>query len=432
MTRWGRGAALRLCLCLCLACPSAGGAKETDSFTHRYEALAFPVGEVDGRPLSDFTAEFNLQTRRIFSDVLVELNEDNRRSEQGCLSDQARRRLFVKLSYQLGGPIVLTRNQLRPAITRHVNRYRPEMSESIYRDFAPWRSVSLGLLTKLGTNMASLFRFDLELPLIASRGTIALAPDGRLAVLGPEGTHTAAVFRLRQEKPAVLVQEGRSYYVLDNGQALVESAGRIQRVVPILVSSDKFSHFFYRGLKLFRKLGAGEAEDLDRVLAHNYRQEASFWGSRSTGVAAYGDLVANFQGMRFWIHLLGQGLDGRPLEDPLGKEQTPLVACSSEGLWVQARQPDIRDYLDPAWDEALNCNRMRSQVLLDQVLRRIEDLGEEDDSGRVYSCPVDAGLIAETAAGYGRFAPQVINAEGHSSLRSEKRRRAPSPVSSAR
>jgi hypothetical protein len=409
--RWGFGAAL----CLCLVCPSPGGAKETDSFTHRYEALAFPVGEVDGRPVSDF--------------VLVELNEHNQRSEEGCLSDQARRRLFVKLSYQLGGPIVLTRNQLRPAITRHANRYRPEMSESIYRDFAPWRSVSLGLLTKLGTNMASLFRFDLEQPLIESRGTIALAPDGRLAVLGPEGTHTAPVFRLREKEPTVLVQEGRSYYLLDNGQALVESAGEIRRVVPILVSSDKFSHFFYRGLKLFRRLGAGEAEDLDRVLARSYHQEASFWGSRSTGVAAYGDLVANFQGMRFWIHLLGLGLDGRPLEDPLAGERTaPLVACSSEGRWVQARQPDFRDYLDPAWDEALNCNRMRSQVLLDQVLRRIEDLDEEDDSGRVYSCPVDAGLIAETAAGYGRFAPQIINAEGHSSLRSEKRRRAPSPV----
>ncbi len=79
--------------------PSAGLAKETDSFTHRYEALAFPVGQVDGRPVSDFTVEFNDQLQRIFSEVLVELNEVNRQSGESCVSDQARRRLFYKLSY---------------------------------------------------------------------------------------------------------------------------------------------------------------------------------------------------------------------------------------------------------------------------------------------------------------------------------------------
>ena len=401
--------------------PSAGLAKESDSFTHRYEALAFPVGQVDGRPVSDFTVEFNDQLQRIFSEVLVELNEDNRRSGESCVSDQARRRLFYKLSYKLGGPIIFTNNRLRPALTRHPNRFRPKMSDSIYRDFAPWRSVSLGLLTKFGTKLASLFRFDLERQLVESGGTVARAPDGRLAVLGPEGTRTAAVFRSRAAEPTILVDEGRTYYLLDNGQALVESAGEIRRVIPILVSSDKFSHFFYRGLKLLRKLGAGDDEDLDRVLARNYRQEASFWGSRSTGVAAYSDLVANFQGMRFWIHLLGQGLDGRPVADPMAEQRVPpIVECSSRGRWAQRRPLDIRDYLDPAWDEGLNCSRMRSRVLLNQVLRRIEDLDRETEPGRIYDCPVDAELIAETAADYGRFATWMINAQGHSSLRSNE------------
>jgi hypothetical protein len=34
-------------------------AKETDSFTLRYEVLAFPVGDFQGRPVVDFTAELN-------------------------------------------------------------------------------------------------------------------------------------------------------------------------------------------------------------------------------------------------------------------------------------------------------------------------------------------------------------------------------------
>ncbi|MFQ5351134.1 MAG: hypothetical protein ACE5EG_11885, partial [Thermoanaerobaculia bacterium] len=315
---------------------------------------------------------------------------------------------------------VIAGNRLRPAINHNPNRFRPQMAGSIYQDFAPWRSISLGLASKLGHKMAALFRFDLQRLLVVAGGTVARAPDGRLAVLGPEGTQTAAVFRSRQAEPTVLEHQGRTYYLLDGGQALVESAGQIRRVTPILVSSDKFSHFFNRSLGLFKRLGAGTEADFDRVMARNLWLVASLFGSKSTGVAAYGDLVANFQGIRFWIHLLGQGMDGRLLADPLaGEEQAaPILECSAEGRWVQRRPLDIRDYLDPAWDEALNCSRLRSRVLLNQVLRRIEDLGHQDELGRGYDCPVDGGLIAETAASYGRFAPRVINARGHSSLRS--------------
>ena len=32
----------------------------------------------------------------------------------------------------------------------------------------------------------------------------------------------------------------------------------------------------------------------------------------------------------------------------------PILECSPEGRWVQTRAVDIREYLDPAWDEALN------------------------------------------------------------------------------
>ena len=409
----------RLALCVALLWPAAGAAKEADSFTHRFEALAFPEGEADGRAVSDFTAEFNGHFRQIFGELLVELNEENKYRGESCRTDRARRRLFHKASNRLGGPLLVTRNRLRPAINAEPNLLRTEMRDSIYRDFSPWRSISLGLATKLGTKLASLFRFDLERVLVADGGTIARAPDGRLAVLGPEGVRTAAVFRLRDASPAILRHEGRTYFLLEDGQALTEAAGEIRRVTPILVSSDKFSHFFNRSLGLFKRLGAGSAEDLDRVVARNNWLEDSLFGSKSTGMAAYSDLVANFQGMRFWIHLLGTGMDGRPLADPLADgPRRPILECSPEGQWVQTRAVDISEYLDPAWDEALNCNRMRSRVLLEQVVRRIEDLNRQADGQRAYRCPVDTGLIAETAARYGRFSEQMINAVGHTTLRS--------------
>ncbi len=412
----------RVAVCVALLWPAAAGAKEADSFTHRYEALAFPEGRVDGRPVSDFTEEFNGHFRDIFADLLVELNEENRYQGGSCRTDRARRRLFQKASNRLGGPLVFTRNRLRPAINAEPNLLRTEMRESIYRDFSPWRSISLGLATKLGTKLASLFRFDLEHVLVAEGGAIARAPDGRLVVLGPEGVRTAAVFHLRDASPAVLRDDGRTYFLLDDGQALTEAAGEIRRVVPILVSSDKFSHFFNRSLGLFKRLGAGTAADFDRVAARNNWLEDSLFGSKSTGMAAYGDLVANFQGMRFWIHLLGTGIDGRPLTDPLADgPRRPILECSPEGRWVQTRAVDIREYLDPAWDEALNCNRMRSRVLLDQVVRRIEELDSQADGQLGYRCPVDAGLIAETAERYGRFSERMINAAGHQSLRSRSK-----------
>ena len=369
--------ALGAALCLGLLCPAAGWAKETDSFTHRYEALALPTGEVDGRPVSDFTDEFNAQFQRVFAQVLERLNEENPDAGAGCRTPRARRRLFQRLSNGLGGPI-LTGNRLRPAITRQPNHFQPVMAESIYRDFSPWRSISLGLAAKLGHKLAVLFRFDLQQSLVDVGGGVARAVDGRLAVLGPTGTATATVFRLRDTEPKMLDHEGSTYYLLDNGQALVESAGSVRLVIPILVSSDKFSHFFNRSLGLFKRLGAGADSDLDRVLARNLWLEDSLFGAKSTGVAAYGDLVANFQGMRFWIHLLGRGIDGQPLLDPLEQDGAePVVECSPTGRWVQMRAVDIRDYLDPAWDEALNCSRMRSRRLLAQVLRRIEGLNRQ-------------------------------------------------------
>ena len=402
-------------LCLCLLPAISGRAKETDSFTHRYEALAFPTGEVDGRPVSDFTGELNAQFRLVFAEVLSELNQENRRAAESCQSERARRRLFQRLS---NGPI-LAGNRLRPAITRHPNRVQPSISESIYRDFRPWRSLSLGLAGRFGHELAVLFRFDLERTLVELGGSVVRAPDGTLTVRGPAGAVPVSPFRTAGLGPEVLVDGSRTYYLLAGGRALVESAGEVRLVTPILVSSDKFSHFFNRSLGLFKRLEGGDEQSLDRLLRRNLWLEDSLFGSKSTGVAAYGDLVANFQGVRFWIHLLGRGFDGLPLADPLtGAGGEPLVRCSPAGEWVRARDPDIRDYLDPAWDEALNCSRLRSTVLLDQVLRRIEVLAREDELGRAYDCPVDGQLIAEAASGYGRFADRVINSVGHSTQRS--------------
>lgn len=333
---------------LCALAAPGAGAKEVDSFTGRYEALALPAGEHEGRPVTDFTAELNSLVNRLVGDVLIRLNDENRRKDRTCLDPRSRKRLFRKLRNALGGPIIFTDNRLRPAILSHPNRFKTKLAGSVYRDFPTFSTISLTLLSKFNDMMAETFRFDLD--------------------------------------------EG-----------------------PILVSSDKFSHFFFRGLILFRKL---QESGLDAALAYNLRTENTWWGAIASGITAYGDLVANFQGMRFWIHVLGEDFDGSPLADPLGGGPAgPYVSCSEEGRWARAEEIDMRTYLDPAWDEGLNCSRFRSEKLLGMVVDRLEELERTDPLGRSYGCPMDRELIRETAAGYAEMGPLLINAESHRTKR---------------
>ncbi len=336
------------------------GAKEVDSFTHRYEILALPAGEFAGRPLTDFAPVLDARVNRIVADVLARRNAENRRAGRSCDSRRARKRLFTKLRHALGGPLIVTRNRLRPAINRHPNRVKIPLRRSVYRDFPPWRSPTLALVSRVRDVMADAFRFDLEL--------------------------------------------------------VGESAGSlVRRRTPVLVSSDKITHFFNRSQRLFDRLGAGRPADLDRVLAYNQHLEASIWGTRTTGVGAWGDLVANFQGMRFWIHLLGVDVVGRPVPDPLagpGEEAVePLVRCTARG-WEQARELTLGSYLDPAWDEGLNCSDYRDPDFLAAFERRIAELNRNDPHGRFYGCPMDPDLIRRAAERYGAYADRLINLEG--------------------
>ena len=353
--------ALGLALSLAAVRPAAVAAKEVDSFTHRYEILALPVGELDGRPVSDFTPVLDPLVNRIVADVLERRNEENRRAGRSCDSRRARKRLFYKLRHALAGPAVVPRNRLRRVITRHPNRVRIRLDRSVYRDFPPWKSPTLAMVSRVYDVMADAFRFDLE--------EVVAGEDGRA----------------------------------------------VRRLTPILVSSDKITHFFNRSQRLFDRLGAGRPSDLDRVLAYNQKLEDSIWGTKATGVASWGDLVANFQGMRFWIHLLGRDVDGNPLTDPLtdpgdgGLE--PLVRCTAEG-WVKARELTVASYLDPAWDEGLNCSDYRHPAFVEGFERRIEELRESDPKGRFYGCPMDPELIRRAAERYGPYADRLINREG--------------------
>lgn len=121
--------------------------------------------------------------------------------------------------------------------------------------------------------------------------------------------------------------------------------GRIN-VGGTFIGIDKIDHFFgnagilwgeYDGLKV------GEPQRTSAIMARNVEQEHSGWGLGFTGVKSYGDLASNWKGFMFWKELV----DG----------PRPYLVCKDGFFEVNpARTFRIQEYIDPAWDESINCS----------------------------------------------------------------------------
>lgn len=148
-----------------------------------------------------------------------------------------------------------------------------------------------------------------------------------------------------------------------------DPAGKIVNVNGHLIGTDKFEHFMGTGYKYFKTYYRGD-QNLLEVLEKGWDLEVGFMGSVTTGVQSYADLVANFNGMRFWNHMLQKH------EDILGENLGPYITCKN-GLWVQIKKIDWRDYIEASWDEAYNCSKFRTQALLDKVQAVIAEYQKE-------------------------------------------------------
>jgi hypothetical protein len=111
----------------------------------------------------------------------------------------------------------------------------------------------------------------------------------------------------------------------------------------IRLGTDKLSHFFAEGWRYHRryvrarKSGRDETGAVQRAMRIGFFLEKTVLGLRTSGVFSFGDLEANYQGMRFYRGLC----EG---DDP---------ALAMEGnRWVLARPVDIREYVSPEWDES--------------------------------------------------------------------------------
>lgn len=112
----------------------------------------------------------------------------------------------------------------------------------------------------------------------------------------------------------------------------------------VLVGTDKLGHFLSQGRKFYRRwLKMGD----ERLAAeHSAYTERALFGQMTTGSYSNADLVANFEGYRFYRSLFEDGVVA-------GK---PAILQWDGDHWIMQRPFDFADHVNDYWDEALNIN----------------------------------------------------------------------------
>lgn len=160
------------------------------------------------------------------------------------------------------------------------------------------------------------------------------------------------------------------------------------------IGSDKYSHFFNLGYLYYRKLEHGYS--IKDILKHGLKSEKSIWGGIVNGIISNADLVANFQGLRFYQQLFGKGIDPLTGHD---YEGDGAIKCIN-GEFKLTRAMTFADFIDDAMDEAINCNEYSSRKVATKVKRRIDELGMK--------CPMEEDKCAQIGLKYQKFGKYLL------------------------
>ena len=120
--------------------------------------------------------------------------------------------------------------------------------------------------------------------------------------------------------------------------------GKTIRLNDQLIGSDKIGHFLSQGKKFYKRYIRYGSEA--RAAERSAYTERAIFGRLTTGSYSNADLVANYEGHRFYRSLF---------EDDVvpGK---PAILRWENGAWVIQREFDWADHVNEYWDEGLNVN----------------------------------------------------------------------------
>lgn len=130
----------------------------------------------------------------------------------------------------------------------------------------------------------------------------------------------------------------------------------------IRVGTDKVDHFFEQGYTYFLESGGGRDEA--KALRWGMDSERTIFGLLTSNAFSYADLNANWQGYRFYRDLLTTG----------------PFRVGPYGCVEQTRPFDWADYVNDAWDEALNPN-LYTRVVGEHVTAWLESHRDEVCAG---------------------------------------------------
>ena len=118
--------------------------------------------------------------------------------------------------------------------------------------------------------------------------------------------------------------------------------GRSFRVNGVMVGSDKFGHFVSQGYKYYLRELRGESRE--KLLRKGWFAERWIYGELTTGLFSNADIVANYEGWRFYQSLF---------KDDVVTGKTAIMKLD-RGIYVQQRPFSFADHINDYWDEALN------------------------------------------------------------------------------
>ena len=185
----------------------------------------------------------------------------------------------------------------------------------------------------------------------------------------------------------------------------------VVRINGHLVGLDKIGHFFSEGWQYF-EMTAFDRQSVDEALAWGKEQESGLFGYTTTGIYSFADLVANFNGMRFWNKVLLKR--GDPLKGFIAQLfDRPYASCDIQILdsikqrkivkaWEYNAHFDFSEYIDGAWDEGNNCNSYADPIIEAKVMARIHSVDPD------FACPVGPDACSDAREKYGVLARQVL------------------------
>ncbi len=159
------------------------------------------------------------------------------------------------------------------------------------------------------------------------------------------------------------------------------------RVGEVYLGDDKFGHLLGFGKRYYRKYlryldeGLSEDEAIVRVIRWGVMSENTVVGAGIDGIFSHADLEANYQGMLLARHMC--------------HGDSPYIGRGDDGRWFLARTIDIRDYVNPYFDESYNVPHFwgRRRELVLAIIRE------------QYAHRTDHPLVIERFMGYASSAP---------------------------